>query len=535
MKIKLLHFAILFFYQMAFSQLPDPGFGNNGLVTSNFGQASISKGITSLALQDDGKIVASGFYYPNATGGNNEISLVRYNTDGSIDSSFGENGSTLLPIGLMGSGTPSMVRIQTNGKIIVFATAANHNLAILRLNSDGSPDSTFGDLGTVTITFGTGFQLSAYSLELQTDDKIVIASSLVAGQNQDILVGRLNADGSIDEFFGNMGYASINFGMAVDGFSETSDNAHVVKIQQDGKILVGGLTTYDPESFNSTDFALLRLNSDGSLDSSFGVEGKTSTDFGGFDSITSIMINAAGKIIATGGSTSTNGQGQVAIAQYESNGNLDSGYGIGGKALIDFDANAGRGTAVLQSDGKLVISGGIPDSGYENLAGLRLNTDGSADTTFGTNGIVQADFGPNTYDYALYSLIQPDGKLLLGGEKIEAVSDGGTDPVATFNFALARYSLEDLSSPSFMRTSISFSPNPFNDYIDLNLDAGSAGNITVDLLDLNGRVILSSLVNEQIGAGPYSKRIAMPAGLPNGIYLLRISNGISVSNFKIVK
>ena len=269
-------------------------------------------------------------------------------------------------------------------------------------------------------------------MALQADGKIIAAGTDFVDFNPgdmsdtDFALARYNADGSLDPTFGNGGTVTTDF-------FGTEDDALSVLIQPDGKIVAVG-SGNDPADFY--DFAAVRYLSNGALDTTFGVGGRVSTDFGdrGFDRAHSAALQADGKIVTAGFATSVDGISEnFAVARYTSSGVLDTTFSSDGRTQIDFGSCCQDAWQVLlQSDGKIVTIGFPNSEGSDSDFLLaRLNSTGSLDTTFGIGGKVRTSFG-NLNGGAQGGLLQADGKIVAVGFQATS-SSGGVD------FALARY------------------------------------------------------------------------------------------------
>ncbi len=224
-----------------------------------------------------------------------------------------------------------------------------------------------------------------------------------------------------------------------------TDEPGGVAVQADGKIVAAGFTqnpvTYDVE------FALARYNADGSLDSGFGSGGKLHTDFGGsFDAGQAVAIQADGKIVVAGfaSSSSSPTYSDFALARYNPDGSLDSTFGASGKVMTNLQRNETAHALAIQADGKIVAVGRTraAASGLDyDFAVARYNSNGSLDTSFGGVGYVVTPF-TSAYDVANSVLIQPDGKIVAAG-----VAD--TSLPSTQDFALARYNPDGSLDGSF--------------------------------------------------------------------------------------
>jgi len=371
----------------------DSLFGTAGKVTTDLG--STGDRASALVLQPNGKLVAAG-------SANGDFTLARYNTDGSLDTSFGAAGKVATDFGSTSDQAFALV-LQPDGKLVA-AGSANGDFALARYNADGSLDPSFGTGGKVTTDFGTTGD-TALALVLQPDGKLVAAGST---SNFDCVLARYNADGSLDTNFGTGGKVTT-----------TGFGASALILQPDGKLVAAG----DLFTVATNDnFGLARYNSDGSLDSTFGAGGEVLTDFGGEEFATALVLQPDGKFVVAGVSSSGP---DFALARYNTDGSLDTSFGSGGKVIT-----AGFGSAaalVLQPDGKLVAAGDgfLPLATNDDFGLVRYNPDGSLDTGFGAGGKVLTDFG-GANDAATSLVLQPDGKIVAAG-----ISGG--------DFALARY------------------------------------------------------------------------------------------------
>jgi uncharacterized delta-60 repeat protein len=338
----------------------DTAFATGGIASSGPSAATGS----GVAIQADGKIVAAG----GAFGNTDDFAVARYNSDGSLDLSFGIGGKVTTRFGTSGS---YGVVIQGDGKIVL-AGGSDSDIAVARYNTDGSLDSSFGGGGEVTTNFSSSISSRAYALVGQPDGKVIVAgiADNHTARDDDFAVVRYNNDGSLDASFGSGGKVTTDF-------SSTGNIAHAVTLQADGKILVAGLADSDANA------ALARYNSDGSLDATFGTGGRVTTDFGGtqLDTIESVKVQSDGKIVVAGFTLLSNPFGvDLVVARYNSNGSLDNSFGSGGKVLTSFGANQEEATSlVIQPDGKIVVAG-VSGGDY---ALARYNSDGSLDTSFG--------------------------------------------------------------------------------------------------------------------------------------------------------
>ena len=410
----------------------DPTFGVAGMLTTDINRSTDIA--NAVAVQADGKLIVVGQTYKNNDFSGEDFVVARYNPDGTLDNTFGAGGRVRTDFpGL--AAVPSAVVIQPDGKIVVAGGAFPlftflGNFELVRYNLNGSLDRSFGNGGIVTTTFPEGSY--AFDVALQPDGKIIAAGTVFVDFNPgdisdtDFALARYNSDGSLDTTFGNGG-------TLMTDFFGNEDDAFSVLIQPDGKIVAVG-SANNPASYY--DFAAVRYLSNGTIDTTFGVAGKVSTDFGdqNFDRARSAALQSDGRIVAAGFAISQNGGVQnFAVARYTSNGILDTTFSGDGKTQIDFGNCCQSATKLLlQSDGKIITVGGSNgESGDDDFLLARLNPRGSLDNTFGVGGQVRTSFG-DLNGGANGAALQSDGKIV-------AVGFQATFSNQWANFALARY------------------------------------------------------------------------------------------------
>jgi uncharacterized delta-60 repeat protein len=331
----------------------DQTFGTGGKATVDFKSYYTWK--VDIKLQSDGKILLGGAVAPLFQ--NVDFGIARLNTDGTLDQTFGNGGT--MAYDMSGIGYPDGIMglaVQSDGKIVAAGYAVDHpgyfDFGVLRVNPNGSIDSTFGTGGKVMVDFQDMEDLGA-DVAIQSDGKIVVVgTSATPNFERDFAAIRLSANGTLDATFGAGGKTTVSF--------DQYDEGNAVGIQTDGKIVIGG--SAGAGSVATSNFGLTRLNTDGSIDTSFGVNGRTTTDFfTGLDHINDLLIQPDGKIVAAGDVTSDISNVELyvdyGIARYDTNGALDSTFGASGKVNTDFgNADYGWGIA-LGPDCKLVASG----------------------------------------------------------------------------------------------------------------------------------------------------------------------------------
>ena len=348
-------------------------------------------------------------------GGGNDFALVRYNDDGTIDASFGVNGAVLTDIGKNSDDYIGSIAIQSDGKILAAgqsnANGSGYDFVIVRYNKDGSLDKKFGKTGKVITDIAENSDDSINSIAIQSDGKIVAAGRTSAQDgNSDFAIVRYNSDGSLDKKFGGTGIVVTDIGDGDD------DSINSVAIQSDGKIVAGGTSG---SGKGISDFALVRYNSDGSLDKSFGTDGKALTSFGDnvSNGLSSIALQPDGKIVAAGSTSDgkSKGSSDFAIARYNSDGSLDKDFGSAGQVVTAVGGDSYISTLGIQSTGKIVVGGSFYDGNGSVLAMARYNSDGSLDERFATGGIGNPSLGTEGDAQITCMAIEANDKIIVGG------------------------------------------------------------------------------------------------------------------------
>lgn len=351
----------------------DRDFGDNGQVITDF--AGGDDQAFGIAVQRDRKIIVSGnITYTDSTP---YFALARYNRDGTLDTTFGSAGTGKVVTSFTGVGVD--VVLQKDDKILMTGFTLSPDFAVLRFNSDGSLDPSFGTGGLATSGLPNGNE-AGVGIALQRDGKIVVGGVARYSASVDAAVARFNPDGSPDATFGTGGIVTTDF----NGFV---DIVYEVAIQRDGKIVLAGTASrcVGPSSFlwwggaGCTEYAVLRYNSDGNLDTSFDGDGKALLDFDGSpysnDGAVSVEIQWDGKIVVAG--TATNGigaPGDFGLARFNRDGSLDPSFGLGGKVLTDFFGGQDDAFRLkLQLNGKAVVVGSASNGSNTDFAIVRYN------------------------------------------------------------------------------------------------------------------------------------------------------------------
>ncbi|MBL7204443.1 MAG: hypothetical protein ISS63_08925 [Desulfobacteraceae bacterium] len=364
-----------------------------------------------VAIHTDSKIVVSTGIL---NGTDADVGVLRYNGDGTLDSAFGTDGIVVYDGG-KGNDCGRLVTIHADGKIILTGYSNNgedYDILTMRYNSDGTLDTSFGTNG-IAIYNNSNRNDYGRAIAIQADGKIVVTARSTGDSTSMAMILRYKGDGTLDNTFGTNGVVTYEGGHGNDGFRG-------VAIQADGKIVVSGYTKI------ATGFDVLtaRYNSDGALDSTFGTNGVATYDGGhGDDGARGVVIQSDGKIVVSGGYY--NGTDlDVLVLRYNSDGTSDNAFGTNG--VVSYDSGKGNDNGrrlAIQGGNKIVVTGNTPNGADGNVLILRYNVDGSPDSTFGSNGVVTLnivagnDFGEGV------AIQKTDSKIVIAGGSIGSTAD----------------------------------------------------------------------------------------------------------------
>lgn len=450
--------------QMQYPGIIDSTFGVNGKVTTSFNSfACVARAI---AVQSDGKIVVAG---ESNNGTFNRFAVARYLADGTIDNQFGTGGKITFSIGT-GNSIARSIAIQNDGKIIVAGNLENQtysHFAMARLTSTGALDNQFGANGIVQTALDLGFDIAYGVAIVPSTGKIVLGGvSFDTLANGEFAVVRYNTNGTLDGGFGNSGKVRTPLGTQWD-----QANALAIEPGTE-KIVLGGRTL--------STYAMVRYNTNGTLDANFGLNGKTIYTIGSMSEvINTIYINPDGKIVA-GGTTQTGPNTDMVLMRFLNNGQIDNNFGANGISLFDLG-----GTDIIFSivpQGDYLVGAG---SSYVGAAGdfvaMRFDTLGSLDLLFNNMiGFNITSFG-NPSGANAVAIQQPDSKIILAGSAVVGTVN---------NFAMARYTSDftfvGLNELNASHAKLQMMPNPASDFVAIE---SSTPYNRIEIKDITGKVV----------------------------------------------
>lgn len=378
----------------------DASYANNGY------SVAVSMIITAGALQADGKIVVAG-----STNGQSDFMLTRYNTDGTLDASFGNSGVVITTQFPATFSFLISVSIAADGKIIA-AGQTGPNGVMVCYNSNGTIDSGFGANGLVLTSFPFSDASTIQAVAFQPDGKIVAVGGVYNTNFSDFLVARYNADGSPDHSFNGTGHVRTDFSL--------NDVARAVVLSNDGKIYAGGSSA---DGAGVAHFTVVRYHSNGAQDMDFNApSGRFTTVFGsGYEYLNNLALQSDGKIVA-GGHVVGDPTGDIALVRINANGTIDNSFGTNGNGQLRADIDGSDEESAflaIQPDGKIVTGGGsfTFTSGFQSrYTSFRYNADGTPDGGYGNGGLIAVLLPDSFIQYSAVGQ-QADGKVLAVSEE----------------------------------------------------------------------------------------------------------------------
>ena len=361
----------------------DTSFDSDGTVTTPFGDSSTDVA-NAVAVDAQGRVVAAGY---SGSGSNHDFAVARYNPNGSLDTSFDHDGKVTTPI--VSDDYAQAVAIDGQGRIVVAGYAlfgGDYDFAIARYNPDGSLDTSFSDDGKQLVDFtpSAGDNDKAYAMAIDAQGRIVLAGQSKTTSYETFALARLTTAGALDTSFDSDG-------MATTGSSGSSNLVRGVAIDAQGRIVAAG---YSRSGFYY-DFALARYNADGSLDTSFDSDGKVTTkisstsDGYGY----AVALDGQGRIVVAGDSVDPHTLPEptdMELVRYNPNGSLDTSFDQDGWVTTPIGAGQDQARAIaIDARGRIVAAGDSENgSGGDDIALVRYNANGSLDTAFSADGKV---------------------------------------------------------------------------------------------------------------------------------------------------
>ena len=380
----------------------DSSFAFEGVLVADLGDATDAVG--DAAVAPDGRIVVLGDV-PGIAG--RDLVLAAFTATGAPDLGFGDGGRVTADFG--GDERADALAIHRDGSIVAVGTREKdgfQELVLLRYRVNGTLETTFNGTGRRVLSFTDGAQNASGGVAFELDGRIVVGGTRTNATGSVFAVARLLPDGALDTSLNTSGKRFVDFGVG----NGTDAFGAAVAMQDDRKIVIAGTRI----GAGGTDFAVARLNPDGSFDAAFDGTGKTAVDFGGADTARALAIRPDGAIAVAGVRKVTGGD-DFAVVVLREDGQEDTAFKGNGKATTDFGADEGAFAILAQPDGKLVAIGERMGANGRDFAVARFHGDGSLDTTLDEDGKLRVDLATGSEDAATGGALQPDGRIVVAG------------------------------------------------------------------------------------------------------------------------
>ncbi len=417
----------------------DVSFAGNGrkLVSFNLGGTLDDHG-EAITMDSSGRILFAGDV--ELANGNHDFAVTRLNSNGTLDTTFGGTGKVTIPFDLTANGNDRArgIAIDGTGRIVlagfVQVSPGNYDFGVVRLNTDGSLDTTFSGDGKQTVAFNivSGGEDKASGVAVNSRNEIILGgyAEMTSSGDFDFAAARLLPNGSLDPAFSGDGKQTIGFQRGGDN----DDRAWALTLDGLKPVLAG----YNNDGSGDYDFGAVRLTDAGIPDNTFDGDGKRITGFGlagAFnDKAQAVAVDSSGRILLAGFAQAGNTDYDMAIVRYNNDGSLDNTFNGNGRRHIAFNRGGDNIDIVtgIAFDGSKIVLGGYSQDNHNandfDFAAVRLNQNGNLDQTFAPNGSEDGSFqgggaqfigfgiGGSFSDRARGVLVDPQGRVVLGGE-----------------------------------------------------------------------------------------------------------------------
>jgi uncharacterized delta-60 repeat protein len=504
----------------------DPTFGSGGLVTSTAATDSRAYAVATYPIEgtaNDGKIVAAGDAHPPSTGHSLpplDMAVARYNLDGTLDKTFGGTGEVLT-----GPGRALAVQVQPDGKVVAAGYAYGsswRNLTVVRYNPDGTLDASFGSNGEVITAFSRGSTDVGEAMVLQADGKIVVAGETNPAKTtyNDLALVRYKANGTLDTSFGSGGKVTTRFVSPLD----TSYDPRNVNLALDpntsplgpnsGKLVVVAQLTSQAGAM------VVRYNTNGTLDTAFGASHAGYVNLGN-PTYPAVAVQSDDRIVVAGTTVDNLQTFDVGLDRLNPDGTLDTSFGTGGVVVSLLPSQEEAAAVTIQPDGKILVGGSQHSSNDPSrnsaLMVARYNANGSLDASFGVNGFATAGPGTSSSGYATPAeglALEPDGRIIVAGGSY----NGNNDSFSLARFLAAGPQINSFAASPYPAASGSNLALTASNITDANPGATTT-QVAFYYYDSSGNKVSLGTVSQSNG-GAWTLTSATAFGLSSGTYTL---------------
>jgi uncharacterized delta-60 repeat protein len=412
-------------------------FGTGGIVVSDgiFGGVNSSEQGQDIVSDDSGNIYVTGFGNGTGSASDRDMVIWKYDSTGTPDSTFGTNGvllSNLASGGIYSDAYGFSIELDGSGNIYVvgYALAGNYDMVIWKYDNTGAPDNTFGTNGIVVSDGATGVANVndlGYDLVLDASGNIYVAGiSVNSNGDDDIVIWKYDSTGTLDNTFGRNGIV-VSDGAA--GGTNEKDGTGAIKLDGSGNIFVAGYSISGSGVVGDYDMVILKYDSTGTLDTTFGTNGIVVSDGASgvandADDAYMLVLDSSGNIYVTGNSGEYtggfDGDRVMVIWKYDSTGAPDNTFGTNGIVVHDgaaggTDYDTGQ-DIILHASGNIYVTGySVNSIGDEDMVIWKYDSTGTLDSTFGTGGIIVRDESAGGNDHGYGIDLDGSGNLYVTG------------------------------------------------------------------------------------------------------------------------
>ncbi len=408
----------------------DPRFGTNGIVLTNSGLSNLTI-LQQIAKHGNGILLLYGS--PDPLNAQIRFTLFRYLSNGTLDTTFGTNGRVTSDFGRGMDDRALNLKVYRDGRILASGQSGNGNTntaaVLARYLPNGTLDTTFGTNGLLTINpFGPYTAFGASDIALQPNGTIIILLRIFS-DHRSVALARYLPNGTPDLTFGTAGFTILDLSRI-----QANNFANTLHRQHDGTLIVAG-SAQIPGPPSRLAIMVARLHSDGTLDSNFGTNGITITPFPSDAEANTLTIDPHGRLLLAGDSSNPDGTRTILpLLRYRPDGTLDSSFGTGGIVLTDPGSSDTEAYAIAIWRSTILVAGfsNATLHGDYDLLIARYHSNGTLDSTFGTNGIIFTDLGLTRDDFG-FSMILTSSNVILGASASRSITER--------NNALVKYRL----------------------------------------------------------------------------------------------
>ena len=469
--------------------------------------------------ETDGRIVTAGSLIES--GVSEACMFTRIDEDGRLDSTFGVNGISIQALGGVGCVANRIVPL-ADGKYLACGAWGDRGM-LLRLHADGNIDGTFGVQGYVTYEMGAYYGIREL-LPLPDGRFMGYASGSVNFSDYYAIVARFHADGQLDTTYGTGG-------MVWYQYMNESTGTQSAVLQSDGKVVmvcdVNALSTWGPHS-------VIRLDTNGLVDSSFGVNGVhvfTPNEFE--SSVVGLAVQSDDKVLVVGNVVGSGAYDQ-GIFRLHVDGGIDSSFGVNGLYTLPYPSSAiemPEGIYVMPDDRIVTCGESMNTSSFMTPYVSRILPNGAADPAFGGSGIVLPGLFPAS-KAPMDLKVMADGRIVVGGYLTNTM--GNHDMFVFRLIGESGLGLED-KGPVGYTLGLKVYPNPSNGMLGVRYHLRGEGTVKLEVTDLQGRVHGTDVRDGLRNAGPQEESLDLgEMGLGSGVYLLKVHTSEGSETKKVV-